>query len=117
MAKVHLTHRFLDDLQKIYAFSNSEWNERVVDKYLNDIEEALDLLKGHPKLLTIRPEISKRFKLYLVNKHWMICDVINDDIYALTIKHVSLNLLERLKEYEPTLEEEAKALHNKIKTK
>ncbi|GAB5407753.1 MAG: hypothetical protein BalsKO_01180 [Balneolaceae bacterium] len=117
MAEVYLAHRFLDDLQEIYMFSFSEWDERVADEYLNDIGETLDLLKGNPKLLKSRPEISKRFKLFLVNKHWMVCDVINDVIYVLTIKHVTLNLLERLKEYEPTLEEEARILYGKIKAK
>ena len=53
--------------------------------------------------------------MYYVQKHCVICDVVEDTIFVLTIRHISMNLLERLKELEPNLDEEAKALHKKLK--
>ena len=117
MVDIHLTFRFLEDLEEIYQFSIAEWDERTADNYLTDIEHSLALIGQNPKILVKRPLISSRFFAYPINKHWLICEVLEDQIFALTLLHSSLNMLERLQKFEPTLEEEIKVLSQHLKKK
>ena len=113
MKRILLTSRALSDLQEIYEFSISEWGESTALKYMLGIEDCLKLLQENEGLLKSNKIISSRFMVYPVQKHFLICDVIDDAICVLTIRHTSINLLERLKKLEPTLEDEAKAIYKK----
>lgn len=114
MKKLLLTDRALDDIQNIYDYSCAEWDEQTALKYLRGFEECFSLLRENEGLLKINKQISSKFMAYPVQKHFVICDIINDNIYVLTIKHTSMDLLERLKKLEPTLDGEAKALYKKV---
>lgn len=107
MANIRLTHRALRDIQSIHDYSIKQWGESRADQYLFDIESSLDLLKNSPKLLKINPLVSEVFVSYDIQKHWLICDIQRDDIFVLTVKHVSMNLLEILQDIQPLLEQEA----------
>ena len=115
MKKLLLTERALDDIQEIHEYSVAEFGERTAYKYIHGIEDCLTLLKSNPGLLRGNKKISSRFMAYPVQKHFLICDIINDSICVLTVKHASMNLLERLKKLEPTLDDEAKALFGRSK--
>lgn len=114
MAKLFLTSRALDDIQGIYDYSVKEWGEKTAASYLQAFEAAFTILKENKNLLRVNSNISSRFKTYAIMKHYLICDVIDDSIIVLTIKHVSMNLLERLKKLEPNLDDEAKILYNRL---
>ncbi|TDK45466.1 type II toxin-antitoxin system RelE/ParE family toxin [Algoriphagus formosus] len=113
MKRLLLTSRALSDLQEIYDYSISEWGESTALKYILKIEDCLNLLKENEGLLKVNKSISSRFVVYPVQKHFLICDIIDDAICVLTISHTSINLLERLKKLEPTLDDEAKAIYKK----
>lgn len=115
MTKIHLTSRALDDIQDIYDYSLDEWGEQTALKYIKAFEDAFSLLQEHKGLLKVNEKISSRFRVYAVQKHYLICDIVDDNIFVLTIKHLSMNLLERLKELETSLDDEAKALYKRIK--
>lgn len=115
MKKLFLTERALRDIQDIYDYSVGKWGKKTAEKYLKGLESRLSLIKNNEGLLKINRKISSRFIAFPVQKHVMICDIINDSICVLTIKHVSMDLLKRLKELEPTLDEEAKVLFRNIK--
>ncbi len=115
MTKILLTSRALDDLQEIYTYSVDEWGEQVAMKYMKAFDEALVLLQNNEGLLKINSKISSRFRIYNVRKHSLICDRIDDAVLILTVKQVSMNLLERLGELEPLLEEEARILYGMLK--
>ncbi|MEA1785169.1 type II toxin-antitoxin system RelE/ParE family toxin [Arenibacter sp. GZD96] len=113
MKKLLLTSRTLDDLQEIYEYSAAEWGEQTALKYMPCIEDCFKLLQENEGLLKPNKNISSRFVVYPVQKHYLVCDIIKDAICILTVRHTSMNLLERLKKLEPTLDEEAKALYKK----
>ncbi|WP_268122791.1 type II toxin-antitoxin system RelE/ParE family toxin [Roseivirga pacifica] len=117
MGAVYLTDRFFIDLQDIYDHSVKKWGEATAEKYLDAIQNSLLSLEENPELLLRKHQISKRLKLYPSGRHWLICDTVGDDIYALTIKHMSLNLVERLEVLQPTLEAEVKVLYDRLKRK
>ena len=111
MKKLLLTERALDDLQGIYDFSLAEWGEKTAMRYIQSFEDCFLILQNNTGLLKVNKAVSSRFMIYPVQKHFLICDIINDAICVLTIRHTSMNLLERLQELEPTLDAEAKKLY------
>jgi toxin ParE1/3/4 len=115
MTKLFLTSRALDDIQEIYDYSLKKWGKDTALKYIRTIEDALSLLKGNHGLLRINTKISSKFVAYHVQRHCLICDLIDGHIVVLTVKHHSMDLLERLKKLEPTLDNEAKILRDKVK--
>ena len=115
MTKILLTSRALDDIQEIYDYSLAEWGKKTASKYIKAFEDAFSLLQENKGLLKLNRRISSRFIVYPVQKHYLICDIIDDTIFVLTVRHTSMNLLERLKKLEPNLDKEAKALYRNSK--
>jgi len=115
MANIRLTHRALMDLQDIYDYSVNDWGKNTAEKYIESIQDIFEFLKDNPNLLKKKPKISNRFRAYQIQSQWLICDVLGDDIYIITVKHISMNLIENLKELEPTLEEEVNILYAHLK--
>jgi len=111
---LHLTQRALHDIQDIYDYSVSKWGNKVAEEYLDKMEETLSLLKSYTNLLTTKPQISEHFLAYQSGSHWLVCDMTDHDVFVLTVQHVSMDLLENIKELEPTLEKEMEILHQEI---
>ena len=103
---LQLTERALRDISK--------WGEKIAGDYLDKMEETFSLLESYPNLLTPKPQISKHFLAYQSGSHWLVCDKTDQDIFVLTVQHVSINLFESLDELEPTLKKEMEVLHREI---
>ncbi|KAB8154293.1 hypothetical protein EZY14_007595 [Kordia sp. TARA_039_SRF] len=114
MKRLLLTERALDDIQDIYEYSATQWGDKVASDYIQGFEDCFSLLQSNEGLLKINRKISSRFIAYPIQKHILICDIIDDAICILTVRHASMDLMERLRKLEPTLDEEAKALFKRI---
>jgi toxin ParE1/3/4 len=115
MVQIKLTRRANLDLVDIYDYSIEQWGERVADEYIHGLQSSLLLLQENPKLLTFNHNISSRFQCFRHQKHWLICENIGGVIIVLTVLHSSMNLLENLRKYEPSLEQEAEILYRRLK--
>lgn len=115
MAYIKLTRRANLDLVAIYDYSIEQWGEHIANEYINGLQNVLLLLQDNPKLLTYNPTISSRFQCFRHQKHWLICETIGNVIIVLTVLHTSMNLLENLRKYEPSLEQEAETLYKRLK--
>ena len=117
MPRVRLSRRALRDIEEIFRFSVERWGREVADRYLNSIEEALARLRTDSGLLRVKPEVSRHFQFYRVNRHFLICVLADDNVYVLAVKHGSLDLPNRLAEMEPHLLHEAELLHKTLQAK
>jgi toxin ParE1/3/4 len=117
MTVLELAYRAHAELAKIESYSIDRWGQRVADRYIADIADALLRLKEEPRLLRTKNDVSARLKFYLVNKHFLVCDCADDCIFVLSIIHVSRDLPVRIAELEPALIEEAKWLQKKMTAK
>ncbi len=115
MANIKLADTAMSDLQEIFDYSLNKWGELAADRYLERFDHSLNIIKSNPSILKINHNISSRFRVYFVEKHCLICEIVGDTVFVLTIRHTSMNLLERLKRLEPTLEEEVKSLSKKLR--
>ena len=114
MTKAIVTNRALDDLRAIRTYSVEEWGQTTADKYLDAFDAALQRLSEMPALLREEPQIASRLHFYRVHKHFLVCDMIGETIYFLTVIHGSMDLPERLADLQPTLALEVKLLHSKL---
>ena len=99
------------ELEDIERYSIENWGTAVAERYMGAIEEALGRIKENPDLLRKSPEISEDLKLYRVGKHFLVCALVGQNVYLLTVKHGAMDLPERLGELEPTLRQDAEILH------
>ena len=111
MTYLGISRRAARDLEEIRRFSVEQCGNRVAEEYLDHIEEALQRLRQNPTLLRIKPEFSRHFRFFRSRRHYLVCSLVEDNIYLLTVKHGSLDLPSRLAELEPTLLEETDVLH------
>lgn len=117
MAYLGLSRQAVRDIEEIRRFSVEHWGERVAEEYLDSIEEAFNRLQENPKLLRIIPKFSPHFRFYRVHRHFLVCSLVEDNLYVLAVKHGSLDLPSRLAELEPGLREEVDLLHKTFLTK
>lgn len=111
MAYLGISRRAARDLEEIRRFSIERWGARVSEEYLDAIEQALGRLRDNPGLLRAKPEFSRHFQFCRVHRHYLICSLVENNIYLLAVKHGSLDLPNRLAELEPNLRQEAELLH------
>jgi toxin ParE1/3/4 len=111
---VHLTDRALQDLISVEEYSIETWGKRVSNRYIGDIEAALQRLSDNPEILREEPHLHEFLYFYRVNKHLLVCDVQPGAIFVLTVMHASMDIPEVLTELEPTLKLEVEMLHQQL---
>lgn len=113
---IALTQRALADLREIERYSVKEWGRKAADRYLDEIEAALNRLRENPTILQMEPEFSPGLWFYRVQKHVLACDLSKNQILVLTVLHTSMDLPARLQELEPRLMAEAAWLREKLRS-
>jgi plasmid stabilization system protein ParE len=117
MAELFPSRRAITDLAGIKAYSIETWGQRVAVDYLAKFDLAFERLKLSPDLLHSKRELSGRLLFYRVEKHWLVCDMIDEDIYVMAIKHGIMDLPKRIAEIEPQLLCEAEIMYQQIMDK
>jgi toxin ParE1/3/4 len=111
---VHLTDRALQDLISIEDYSILTFGKRVANKYISDIEAALQRISDNPEILREEPNFHECLYFYRVNKHLLVCDVQAATIFVLTLLHANMDIPQRLNELEPALKLEVESLHQQL---
>lgn len=111
MVHLAISRRAARDIEEIRSFSVERWGSAVAEEYIDQIEEALKRLRDNPNLLRGKPEFSRHFHFFRVRRHFLVCSLVERNIYVMAVKHGSLDLPNRLAELEPTLLEETDLLH------
>lgn len=111
MVYLGISRRAAKDIEQIRGFSAEHWGQRVAEEYLDEIEQALKRLRANPGLLRTKPDFSRNLRFYRVRRHYLVCALVEGNIYLLAVKHGSLDLPHRLAELEPSLCEETELLH------
>lgn len=112
MACLELSRRALLDILEIEAYSIEKWDELVAQQYLTSIEDALNLIRENPGLLKMKPEVSDALCFYRVRQHFLVCALLGDSIFVLTVKYGAMDLPNRIAELEPQLSVEAQMLYS-----
>ncbi len=114
MAQVYLARRALLDIDEIDRYSVDRWGNEVAERYPDDIQAGLQRLADSPSLLREQPDYSLRLRFYRVREHVLVCDVVDESIFVLALRHGTMDLPRRIAELEPQLIDEAELLHARI---
>jgi plasmid stabilization system protein ParE len=90
------------------------WGERVADRYIEKFQSAFTLLADSPQLLRLADGSEDWLSLYRVEQHWLICTIIEEAIYVLTVLRGAMDIPSRLGKEAPQLLQEAELMHRKI---
>lgn len=112
---VALTKRAIQDLRDIFNFSTERWGKKVADKYLDEMEAGLNLLREHPDLLAKNQDFHGFLSFYRIQKQLLVCDTREGSIVILTVIHTSMDIESHLAELTPTLSREVNILHEKLR--
>lgn len=112
-----VTERALRDIAEIEEYSVAEWGRRVAAKYIEELEEALGLLRERPDLLRMDAEVVPGLHFYRVKKHLLVCTFEAKAIVLLTVIHSSRDIPSRLAEMQPSLAAEVELLQQKLNQK
>lgn len=114
MIQVKLTDRALSDLLEIDEYSIGHFGKTTAATYIDELEVALSMLSEHPDLLQTHADVSDHFKFYRVRQHFLVCTQTASAIVVLTIKHVAMDIPNRIVDLEPSLLQEAEILQNRL---
>lgn len=117
MLNIELTDRAHLDLQEIVDYSTRTFGKNVAERYLDDIEAALNLLQENPGILRHKDAVSEHFQFYRVRQHFLVCAQVDDYLFVLTFKHVNMDIPKRIAELEPTLLAEAEMLYARLQAR
>lgn len=115
MTDLQLTDRAMFDLVEIRNYSISQFGIAVANRYIEDVQNSLLLIKEHPGILQTKNAFSEALSFYTVQKHHLVCTVMRDTIVVLTVTHCQIDLIPKITELEPTLLEEANILYESLK--
>ena len=113
MADIRITRRALSDLKKIEEASVSDFGRIVADRYMDDIESALQTLSEHPSLLREKP-FADHLYFFGVRKHMPVFCMLGDILYLLTLKYGGMDVEDITTRLEPTLLREAEIMHGRL---
>ena len=115
MTIIKLTDRAFDDLDEIEIYSIKQFGKKVANKYIDDIESGLNFLQENSGLLQGVEGFSGKLKFYRIRNHFLVCTQIKTTVLVLTIKHVQMDIINKLSELEPTLAIEVDLFFKKFK--
>lgn len=113
-ARIFLTERALQDIRAIGSYSIERWGNETAQKYVDKIEAALGRIFERPDLLRNEPDFAESLKFHRVEKHVLVCDVRDKNVYVLTVLHTSMDIPSRLAKLQPQLSLEVRLLHEKL---
>jgi len=114
VSRLHLTDRALSDIAEIERYSIMHGGQRVADRYLADLGDALGRLGDDPSLFRRRRDATGRLRFYRVREHVIVGDVIDGVVFVLTLWHCRMDFMDRLPQLEPELRREATFLARQI---
>lgn len=115
---IHLTDRALRDIAEMQAHSVEQFEKRVADRYVSNLEAGIQRLAENPELLRAEARFHASLRFYRIEKHLLACETgITGKIIILTVLHASMDVPSRLAELEPNLGLEVELLMRELARK
>lgn len=114
MFEIHLTNHAQLRLAEIEEYSLENFGTIVCKKYMQDIADKIQKLGQKSDLGKIRDDISDKYFLLSVRSHYIIYDIINTDIYIVTIENQRRDVQSLLSDLEPYFEKQIQLLQARL---
>ena len=80
------------DLIEIWLYTCNDWGERQADKYLDELNDALQLLAEQPLLCRERYEIDPPVRIHHHGHHLIVYLALDDGINVVRVLHENMEI-------------------------
>jgi toxin ParE1/3/4 len=87
MHKVHLSVRAEKDLLDIWQYTFAHWDEAQADKYVDELDQSIQLLADNPEMGTSRNYLRKGYRVLFMNRHAVYYTVRGSTVRIVRILH------------------------------
>ncbi len=84
------------DLEKIYEYTFTSWNERQADKYQDELFEGMNTIKLNVEIGEIYPYAKIPYRKFNVRRHIIFYRLENKNCIVVRVLHESMDLNEHL---------------------
>lgn len=91
MRKVRLSALAESDLLDIWQYSFEQWDEAQADKYLDELDNGINLLTENPELGASRNYVREGYRVLVINRHAIYYTVTTSAIRVVRILHVLMD--------------------------
>jgi toxin ParE1/3/4 len=88
------------DLVEIWLYTFNEWGERQADKYLDELDDAIQLLADQPLICRERIELEPPVRIHHHGHHLIVYLALADGINLVRFLHESMDLDSQLDDSE-----------------
>ncbi|MEE4203505.1 MAG: type II toxin-antitoxin system RelE/ParE family toxin [Halieaceae bacterium] len=80
------------DLIDIWLHSSREWGDEQADQYLDDLDQAIQLLAEQPLMCRERPEFFPPVRIHHHAHHLIVYSAVTGGISVVRVLHESMNV-------------------------
>lgn len=114
MTKLYLTDYAYWQLADIEDYSLTHY-PATTEKFMADIEAAINNLRENPHRGKIYEKHSPRYRLFQTSNHFLVHEIIDNDIFVISIEGQSRDLINNLSDLEPFFDKHVKTLKKHLK--
>ena len=113
MPKLYLTDYAYWQLADIEDYSLEHY-PATTEKFMAEIEKAINNLRENPSLGSIYDNHSARYSLYQTPRHFLVHEIIDGDIFVVSIEEQTRDLINNLADLEPLFDKHISALKKQL---
>jgi toxin ParE1/3/4 len=87
-----LTPRAQADLDEIWNYTATRWNERQADRYILEIQRAIEIVAHDPQRGRPCDNIRSGYRKYPAGSHFLFFRIVADGIDVIRILHQSMDI-------------------------
>jgi len=113
MTKLYLTDYAYEQLANIEDYS-LQHHPAQTEKFMANIDEAINNLRENPSFGRIYEKHSPRYNLYQTSNHFLVHEIIDGDIFVISIEGQVRDLRNNLVDLEPLFDKQINMLKKRL---
>ena len=97
MRDIHLSQAAKSDLVDIWAETYQQWGEAQADRYLDDIDRALQGLLDNPQMGVNCSDLLRGARKLITGRHLVFYEVDPDRLFVIRVLHQSMDVPRHLR--------------------
>lgn len=98
MREIHLSESAKADLVDIWTETFRHWGDAQADRYLDDIDQALNGLMDNPLMGSDCSDLLQGARRLITGRHLAFYDVCEDMIFVIRVLHQSMDVPRHLRQ-------------------
>lgn len=91
MRKIHKHKLAESDLIDIWQYSFEEWGAAQADKYLDELDQTIQMLAEKPELGSSRDYVKEGYRVLFINRHAVYYTTTPSIVHVVRVLHVRMD--------------------------